>query len=81
MVHQSAEINVQQTDDLNAFVEGLAKFTVEREKELEQVIYDINEKIRRVSDDTGAIIAEDKKSIENIWSQMAELRQRAKERS
>lgn len=81
VVHQSAEINVQQINDLNAFVEGLAKFTVEREQELEQVIYDINEKIRRVSDDTGAIIAEDKKSIENIWSQMAELRQRAKERS
>ena len=81
VVHQSAEINVQQINDLNAFVEGLAKFTVEREQELEQVIYDINEKIRRMSDDTGIIIAEDKKSIENIWSQMAELRQRAKERS
>ena len=81
MVHQSAEINVQQINDLNAFVEGLAKFTVEREQKLEQVIYDINEKIRRMSDDTGIIIAEDKKSLENIWSQMAELRQRAKERS
>ena len=81
VVQQSAEINVQQINDLNAFVEGLAKFTVEREQELEQVIYDINEKIRRMSDDTGIIIAEDKKSIENIWSQMAELRQRAKERS
>ncbi|MBR2361215.1 MAG: hypothetical protein IKA80_01020 [Spirochaetaceae bacterium] len=81
VVRQSAEINVQQINDLNAFVEGLAKFTVEREQELEQVIYDINEKIRRVSDATGEIIAEDKKSIENIWSQMAELRQRAKERS
>lgn len=81
VVHQSAEINVQQINDLNAFVEGLAKFTVEREQELEQVIYDINEKIRRMSDDTEIIIAEDKKSLENIWSQMAELRQRAKERS
>lgn len=81
VVHQSAEINVQQINDLNAFVEGLAKFTVEREQELEQVIYDINEKIRRMSYDTGIIIAEDKESLENIWSQMAELRQRAKERS
>lgn len=81
VVHQSAEINVQQINDLNAFVDGLEKFTMEREQELEQVIYDINEKIRRVSDATGEIIAEDKKSIENIWSQMAELRQRAKERS
>ena len=81
VVHQSAEINVQQINDLNAFVEGLAKFTVEREQKLEQVIYDINEEIRRMSDDTGIIIAEDKKSIENIRSQMAELRQRAKERS
>ena len=80
VVHQSAEINVQQTNDLNAFVEGLAKFTVEREQELEQVIYDINEKIRRMSDDTGEIIAENWKSIENIWSQLDELRQRTKEK-
>ena len=80
VVHQSAEINVQQTNDLNAFVEGLAKFTVEREQELEQVIYDINEKIRRMSDDTGVIIAENWKSIENIWSQLDELRQRTKEK-
>ena len=80
VVHQSAEINVQQTNDLNAFVEGLAKFTVEREQELEQVIYDINEKVGRLSDDTGIIIAENRKSIENIWSQLDELRQRTKEK-
>ena len=80
VVHQSAEINVQQTNDLNAFVDGLAKFTVEREQELEQVIYDINEKIRRMSDDTGEIIAENWKNIENIWSQLDELRQRTKEK-
>ncbi len=80
VVHQSAEINVQQTNDLNAFVEGLAKFTVEREQELEQVIYDINEKVGRMPDDTGVIIAENWKSIENIWSQLDELRQRTKEK-
>ena len=80
VVHQSAEINVQQTNDLNAFVDGLAKFTVEREQELEQVIYDINEKIRRMSDATGEIIAENWKNIENIWSQLDELRQRTKEK-
>ena len=28
VVHKSAEINVQQINDLNAFVEGLAKFCV-----------------------------------------------------
>ena len=47
LVQQSAEVNVQVVKDLNEFVDGLAKFTVEREQELEQVIYDINEKIRR----------------------------------
>lgn len=80
VVHQSAEINVQQINDLNAFVDGLAKFTVEREQELEQVIYDINEKIRRMSDATGEIIAENWKNIENIWSQLDELRQRTREK-
>lgn len=38
VVHQSAEINIQQTNDLNAFVDGLAKFTVKREQELEQML-------------------------------------------
>ena len=33
-----------------------------------------------MSDDTGEIIAENWKNIENIWSQLDELRQRTKEK-
>lgn len=73
VVHQSAEINVQQTDDLNAFVEGLAKFTVEREQELEQMLCKVERELQDMTDSTGRKMAENTRSMQDALSQVDEL--------
>ncbi len=66
VVNQSAEINVQQTDDLNAFVEGLSKFTVEREQELEQMLCKVERELQDMTDSTGKKMAANTRIIQDI---------------
>lgn len=73
VVHQSAEINVQQTNDLNAFVDGLAKFTMDREQELEQMLCKVERELQDTTDSTGGKTAKNTKSIQDILSQVDEL--------
>ena len=73
VVHQSAEINVQQTNDLNAFVDGLKKFTMEREQELEQMLCKVERALQDMTDSTGGKTAKNTKSIQDIFSQVDEL--------
>ena len=73
VVHQSAEINVQQINDLNAFVEGLSKFTVEREQELEQMLCKVERELQDMTDSTGRKTAENTKRIQDIGSQLDKL--------
>lgn len=73
VVHQSAEINVQQINDLNAFVEGLSKFTVEREQELEQMLCKVERELQEMTDTTGIKMAENTNSIKDTLAQAGEL--------
>lgn len=73
VVHQSAEINVQQINDLNAFVDGLEKFTMEREQELEQMLCKVERALQDMTDSTGGKTAKNTKSIQDIFSQVDEL--------
>ena len=73
VVHKSAEINVQQINDLNAFVEGLAKFTVEREQELEQMLCKVERELQDTTDSTGRKMAENTRSMQDTLSQVDEL--------
>lgn len=73
VVHQSAEINVQQINDLNAFVEGLAKFTVEREQELERTVATMERELQEMTDTTGRKMAENTKRIQDEFSQLDKL--------
>ena len=73
VVDQSAEINVQQTNDLNAFVDGLAKFTVEREQELEQMLCKVERELQDTTDSTGRKMAENTKIFQDDLSQVDEL--------
>lgn len=73
VVHQSAEINVQQINDLNAFVEGLSKFTVEREQELEQMLCKVERELQDMTDSTGRKMAENTRSMQDALSQVDEL--------
>lgn len=73
VVNQSAEINVQQTDDLNAFVEGLAKFTVEREQKLERTVATMERELQEMTDTTGRKMAENTKRIQDEFSQLDKL--------
>ena len=73
VVHQSAEINVQQTNDLNAFVDGLEKFTVEREQELEQMLCKVERELQAMTDSTGIKMAANTNRIQGTLSQVDEL--------
>lgn len=73
VVHQSAEINVQQTNDLNAFVDGLEKFTVEREQELEQMLCKVERELQVMTDSTGIKIAANTKVFRDTCSQLDKL--------
>lgn len=73
VVYQSAEINVQQTNDLNAFVDGLAKFTVEREQELERTVATMERELQEMTDTTGRKMAENTKIFQDDLSQVDEL--------
>lgn len=73
VVHQSAEINVQQTNDLNAFVDGLAKFTMDREQELEQMLCKVERELQDMTDSTGRKMAENTRSMQDALSQVDEL--------
>lgn len=66
VVHKSAEINVQQINDLNAFVDGLEKFTVEREQELEQMLCKVERELQAMTDSTGIKTAENTRIIQGI---------------
>lgn len=73
VVQQSAEINVQQINDLNAFVDGLAKFTMDREQELEQMLCKVERELQDTTDSTGGKTAENTKRIQDIGSQLDKL--------
>ena len=73
VVQQSAEINVQQINDLNAFVDGLAKFTVEREQELERTVATMERELQEMTDTTGIKTAENTNSIKDRLAQAGEL--------
>ncbi|MBR2462333.1 MAG: hypothetical protein IKB33_04285 [Spirochaetaceae bacterium] len=73
VVHQSAEINVQQTNDLNVFVDGLAKFTMDREQELEQMLCKVERELQDTTDSTGRKMAENTRSMQDALSQVDEL--------
>ena len=73
VVSHSAEINVQQINDLNAFVEGLSKFTVEREQELEQMLCKVERELQDMTDSTGREMAENTRSMQDALSQVDEL--------
>ena len=73
VVHQSAEINVQQINDLNAFVDGLEKFTMEQEQELEQMLCKVERALQDMTDSTGGKTAKNTKSIQDKFSQVDEL--------
>lgn len=73
LVKQSAEINVQQINDLNAFVDGLEKFTVEREQELEQMLCKVERELQAMTDSTGIKIAANTNRFQGTLSQVGEL--------
>lgn len=66
LVQQSAEINVQQINDLNTFVNGLAKFTVEREQEQEQMLCKVERALQDMTDSTGIKMAANTRIIQDI---------------
>ena len=73
VVHQSAEINVQQINDLNAFVDGLEKFTMEQEQELEQMLCKVERALQDMGDSTGIKMAENTKVFRDTCSQLDKL--------
>lgn len=73
LVQQSAEINVQQINDLNTFVNGLEKFTMEQEQELEQMLCKVERELQAMGDSTGIKMAENTKSIQDTRSQLDKL--------
>ncbi len=73
VVHKSAEINVQQINDLNAFVDELAKFTLKREQELEQMLCTIERKLQDMMDSTDRETEENKRRMQDIFSQLDKL--------
>ena len=66
VVHQSAEINVQQINDLNAFVDGLEKFTMEQEQEQEQMLCKVERALQDMTDSTGIKMAANTRIIQDI---------------
>ena len=66
VVHQSAEVNGQVVKDLNEFVEGLFKFTTEREMELEKRINELGRELQVMGDSTGIKMAANTRIIQDI---------------
>lgn len=66
LVQQSAEVNVQVVKDLNEFVEGLFKFTTEREMELEKRINELGRELQVMGDSTGRKMAANTRIIQDI---------------
>ena len=66
LVQQSAEVNVQVVKDLNEFVEGLFKFTTEREMELEKRINELGRELQVMRDSTGIKMAANTRIIQDI---------------
>lgn len=66
LVQQSAEVNVQVVKDLNEFVEGLFKFTTEREMELENRINELGQELEVMTDSTGIKMAANTRIIQDI---------------
>ena len=66
LVQQSAEVNVQVVKDLNEFVEGLFKFTTEREMELEKRINELGRELQDMTDSTGIKMAANTRIIQDI---------------
>lgn len=66
LVKQSAEVNVQVVKDLNEFVEGLIKFTTEREMELEKRINELGRELQAMTDSTGIKMAENTRIIQDL---------------
>ena len=73
LVKQSAEVNVQVVKDLNEFVEGLFKFTTEREMELEKRINELGRELQAMTDSTGIKMAANTRSIQDNFSSVDEL--------
>lgn len=73
LVQQSAEVNGQVVKDLNEFVDGLAKFTVEREQELERTVATMERELQEMTDTTGIKMAENTNSIKDTLAQAGEL--------
>lgn len=66
LVQQSAEVNVQMVKDLNEFVEGLFKFTTEREMELEKRINELGRELQVMGNSTGIKTAANTRIIQDI---------------
>lgn len=66
LVQQSAEVNVQMVKDLNEFVEGLFKFTTEREMELEKRINELGRELQVMRDSTGIKMSANTRIIQDI---------------
>lgn len=66
LVQQSAEVNVQMVKDLNEFVEGLFKFTTEREMELEKRINELGRELQVMGESTGIKTAANTRIIQDI---------------
>lgn len=73
LVQQSAEVNVQVVKDLNEFVEGLFKFTTEREMELEKRINELGRELQVMGDSTGIKVAANTKVFRDTCSQLDKL--------
>lgn len=71
LVQQSAEVNVQQINDLNAFVDGLEKFTMELEQE--QRLCKVERELKAMGDSTGIKMAENTKVFRDTCSQLDKL--------
>lgn len=73
LVQQSAEVNGQVVKDLNEFVDGLEKFTMEREQEQEQMLCEVERELRDMMESTGIKTAANTKVFRDTCSQLDKL--------
>lgn len=66
LVQQSAEVNGQVVKDLNECVEGLFKFTTEREMESEKRINELGRELQVMRDSTGIKMSANTRIIQDI---------------